>query len=353
VVPVDVRPVLPLEAVVHRDPYLRFAGFQIGSAFRGPAYAFLAVNQPHIDPVRGYSRNQNALKDWWRALQSENNADRTERKASGIHMMLGVPNATMQATDASGNVTTVSGLQMAQRIADQAARANVFTVPRFHFSKEAIQGNPELAKIQPITAEQFDWGNIGEALAAHLKRLDRLEVNMVRAWCHGEREGMEAEHGSRADATAHKSGGVLDVEGVRKMLARQWDDQVGLTWQRQNFPQWRGRFITKPAPLSDPIQDYLQDITKALLGSTATGPDTELELDKRSLLERTSLPLRPMDVVETDRTERDAQKAQQQQAQLKAQQQQPGMNGNGSVNGNGRAKVAPRVAEALKRFGRG
>jgi hypothetical protein len=58
-----------------------------------PAYAFLAVNQPHLDPVRGYSRNQNALRDWWRAMQSERNADRTERKASGIHMMLGVPSS--------------------------------------------------------------------------------------------------------------------------------------------------------------------------------------------------------------------------------------------------------------------
>jgi hypothetical protein len=121
VLPVDVRPVLPMEALLHRDDYLRFAGFQIGPEFRGPQYAFLAVNQPHLDPVRGYSRNQNALKDWWRAMQSERNADRTERKASGIHMMLGVP---------TGNFTTYtkptarprrSALQvMAQRIADQA-----------------------------------------------------------------------------------------------------------------------------------------------------------------------------------------------------------------------------------------
>jgi type IV secretory pathway VirB10-like protein len=68
------------------------------------------------------------------------------------------------------------------------------------FDREEIKANPKLADIKAVKVEQFDWGNIGEALTAHLKRLDRLDVNMVRAWYHGEREGMEAEHGSRADA---------------------------------------------------------------------------------------------------------------------------------------------------------
>jgi hypothetical protein len=102
---------------------------------------------------------------------------------------------------------------------------------------------------------------------------------MVRAWHHGEREGMEAEHGSRADATAHKSGGVLDCEGVRSMLACsgtiRWRDVAAA-----ELPAVAGEDLrTKPDPLSDPMQEFLQEIAKTLLGSPTTGPDTELELE--------------------------------------------------------------------------
>jgi hypothetical protein len=343
VLPVDVRPVLPTEALLHRDDYLRFAGFQIGPEFRGPAYAFLAVNQPHIDPVRGYSRNQNALKDWWRAQQSELNADRTERKASGIHMMLGVPTGNFTSTKPDGTTETITGFKMAQNIADQAARANVFTTPRSMFTKDEIRNKPELADIPFVKVEQFNWGNIGEALTAHLKRLDRLEVNMVRAWHHGEREGMEAEHGSRADATAHKSGGVLDCEGVRSMLGCQWDDQVGATWQRQNFPQWQGKIRTKPDPLSDPMQEFLQSVAQTLLGSPTTGPDTELELDKRANLDRVGLSLRKPEEVQKDRDALAADKAKQQQQQAAAAK----ANGNGL---NGQAKVLAKTAKRVQQY---
>jgi hypothetical protein len=239
----------------------------------------------------------------------------------------------------TGATETITGPQMAQRIADQASRANVFTTGRSWFTRDEVKNNPALADIKAVTVDQFDWGNIGEALTAHLKRLDRLDVNMVRAWAHGEREGMEAEHGSRADAMAHKSGGVLDCEQVRKNLAEQWDAQVGATWQRQNFPQWQGRFKTKPAPLADPVQEFLQQMVTTLLGGVQTGPDTEIELDKRALLERTSAPLRPIEEVDKDRQQRAADKQQQQAAQAKA-----GMNGNG-FNG----KAAKEVAKAASR----
>jgi hypothetical protein len=343
VLPIDVRPVLPMEALLHRDDYLRFAGFQIGPEFRGPAYAFLAVNQPHLDPVRGYSRNQNALKDWWRAQQSELNADRTERKASGIHMMLGVPTGNFTSTKPDGTTETITGFKMAQNIADQAARANVFTTPRSMFTKDEIRNKPELADIPFVKVEKFDWGNIGESLASHLKRLDRLEVNMVRAWHHGEREGMEAEHGSRADATAHKSGGILDPEAIRSMLACQWDDQVGATWQRQNFPQWQGKICTKPDPLSDPMQEFLQEIAKTLLGSPTTGPDTELELDRRANLDRVGLALRKPEDVDKDRQQLADDKEKQQQQQAAAAK----ANGNGL---NGQAKVLAKTAKRVQQY---
>jgi hypothetical protein len=160
----------------------------------------------------------------------------------------------------------------------------VFTVPQMFFDRESIKANPALAKVKAVTSA-VRLGQHRRSPGGAPEAAGPADVNMVRAWHHGEREGMEAEHGSRADATAHKSGGVLDCRGRAAMLARQWDDQVGLTWQRQNFPQWQGRMRTKPAPLADPCR--------------TTGPDTEAELNKRGLMERVSLPLRARGIFPT------------------------------------------------------
>jgi hypothetical protein len=144
---------------------------------------------------------------------------------------------------------------------------------------------------------------------------------------------------------------VLDVEGVRLMLTRQWDDQVVTVWHRQNYPQWQGRLRTKPTPLADPVQEYLQTIANTLLADRATGPDAALELDKRGLFERTSLPLRKPEDVEKDRAAMQEQQQQQQAAQAKAAA--AAANGNGT-NGNGRKPVDLRVERAARKvLGRG
>jgi hypothetical protein len=332
VVPMQPRPILPMEAMIHRNAGLQFVGFQIGDEYRDARYGFLCVNQPHLDPVRGYSRNQNALNSWWRAAQSERNADRIERKASGIHMMLGVGTGNYISTDAQGNKTTITAQQMAQSVANQAAAGNVFTVPQMFFAKESIENNPELAKVRAVTVDKFDWGNIGEALSAHLERLERLDRAMIRAWYHGEREAIEGVHGTKAEAGVHKAGGVLDCELTHSSICQQWDDQQTRYFVEQNYgQQWVGCIRTKPNPLSDPMQEFLQEVTKTLLNSDE---DAKLEVDKRQMMERTKIPLRPVEDVVKDRKEREAQKPQFGDTPI-----------NGKANGNG--KLDPRVSDAV------
>jgi hypothetical protein len=130
------------------------------------------------------------------------------------------------------------------------------------------------------------------------------------------------------------------------MLACQWDDQVGATWLRQNFPQWQGKIRTKPDPLSDPMQEFLQQVAQTLLGSPTTGPDTELELDKRTNLDRVGLSLRKPEDVQKDR---DAQAAEQQKQQEQQQAQQAAAAK--AMNGNGKAhKALAKTAERVKQY---
>jgi hypothetical protein len=331
--PVEVRPILPLEATIHEDGQRRFSRYEINGQFRTREYGFLAVNSPHLDPVRGYSRNQNAIADYWRALKSSDNADKIERKASGRQLMIGLPRGQSHfRTLPDGTKVPQTAEEIATAIANRANTGDPFVLPMWGFTKESIEKNPDLAKVPAVSVEQFDWGDNGAALLAHLERMNALDRNMIRAWFHGEREATEGQHGTKAEAESHKAGGVFDCELVHADIARQWDDQVMATWLRTNFgPEWVGCFKTKPAPLSDPMQEFLQGIVTSLIGSKDS--ETSLNLDERAILERTKTPVKPADQVEKDRKEMEAEQARQ--------QKQPGMNGNGS---NG---IDPRVGKAL------
>jgi hypothetical protein len=195
VVPVDVRPVLPMEAMLHRDAYLRFAGFQIGGRSAGrpmPSSRSTSRTRPGarvqpqperpaglvaVDSVRPQRRPHRA-----QGFGHPHDARHSEQRHD-LH----------QARRHEGND---------QRTGDGAAhRQSGRRRQRVHRAADVLrprvdQGQPRPRGIKAVDVQKFDWGNIGEALAAHLKRLDRLDVNMVRAWHHGEREGMEAEHGA-------------------------------------------------------------------------------------------------------------------------------------------------------------
>jgi hypothetical protein len=49
---------------------------------RDARYALLTVNNPHIDPIFGESRNEYCREEWWRARQSEDNADKVRRQGN-------------------------------------------------------------------------------------------------------------------------------------------------------------------------------------------------------------------------------------------------------------------------------
>lgn len=342
----DVRSILPLEAVLHEDAGRKFTGYSIDNQYRDARYGFLAVNQPHIDPVRGFSRNQNALRSWWRAERSEDNADRIERKASGISMKIGVPQgASFQVPDASGVMVDILPREMVQKIANSAAQGQVFVVPLTPFSKEAIQSNPELAKIEAVSTQEFDWGDIGQSLKAHLDRLDRLDRSIIRAWCRPEREATEAEHGSRADSQSHGQVGITDSELVHSNICEQWDEQVTRRWELTNYGhEWVGTLKANPAQLSDPQQEFYQKLYLQLVADPDTGQDTALDIDERALAGKTELPLRDPEEVKKDR----AALADQNAEKTKQTSNVPvKVNGQNGENGNG---LHPRAVKAVNRL---
>lgn len=344
--PVDVLPIFPGEAIVHAYNRNTFTGFQIGSEFRDARYAFLAVSEPHIDRIRGYSRNRNALRDYWRAIQSGINADKIECKASGTMMLLGLP-IGQTFVDDHGN--PIMSEKMTQKLARGSAGGQIMRVPITPFSKQDIASNPELAKIKAVQIEQFEWGNIGPALEAHMKRMDQLDRNMIRAWHRPEREGTEGQHGTKAEAGAHAQVGITDSELLHQSICEQWDAQVVAAFVRTNFgEQWVGCHQTTPAPLADTQQDFLQKLYIAI--SSGQNPDPEIlaSIDNRALGERVEIPLLSEEDTAAKVQQQKEDQADQQQQQFKQQQalakttaaNQPQQPANGKKPANGKVVSA-------------
>lgn len=307
--------VLPTEAILHCDQQRKFAGFEIGSQFRDPRYAFLAVNQPHIHPVLGYSRMENCRADWWRAIQSNLNADRVERKAAGIQMMIGMPiGDSFSRPGPDGKPVPLMPQDVAQTILNAAVQGNTFSYPLTPFRKEDIVSKPELADIPAIKVHEFDWGDNGPALMAHLARLDYSNTQMMRGYGRPEREAMQGHHGTNAESETQGAIGTLDSEQIHAKIVQQWDQQVMATWRLTNYGPDAPMIETVATPLADPQQTFLQGIVGDMISDRNVGPEFVANINPRELLQRTKVP-----VV----SEKEAAKAVAKQ-QATANTQQPG-----------------------------
>lgn len=266
-----------------------FNGFKYQNNVRDPRYAFHAVSMPQFDPIRGVPRAEFARETWWRAIQSQDNGDRLERKASGIQMMLEMIGGASWIDSDGKPVLTKT---MVQTIVDAAATGKTFTVPRIPFKKESIEAKPELADIPAVKAQAFDWGQTGPALLAAIDRLSRLDVEIMRAWGRPEREAMEGQHGTKAEAGTHGAIGVLDSENVHSTFLRQFNRQVLDRFLVTNFgPDAAGSIYFKPTPLSDPQQEFKQKVLNTIFASTTDGPPATAHLDVRQLIKQTELPM--------------------------------------------------------------
>jgi hypothetical protein len=290
IAPVRFKSFLPPEIQIQRDKYNDFAGFKHGQSTRGAEYAFHFVCQPHFDPIFGVPRAENAREAWHRAMESQANGDKIERKASGRQMRLQFPTGSTWK-DADGNaVITATAVQT---IVNAAASGAVWTEP-IPWRKEDVKANPDLLKTPLITAQAFDWGDTGPSLLAAIARLDRLDKEIVRAWSRPEREAMEGQHGTKAEAGTHGAIGTLDSEKVHSDFLRQLNKQVVDRWLVTNFgPETAGTIYFKPAPLADPQQQFKQAVATALLNSPTQGPQLSANVDGRRLLKETELPLVP------------------------------------------------------------
>lgn len=297
---------MPGEAVIHVDQYRQFIGYQVGTEFRDARYGLLSVNEPHIDPILGHSRLENAKSDWWRAVQSNKNGDKIERKASGIQMMLAMM-IGKSFVDSSGN--PIMPEKVLREIMAAAAKGESFLVPLTPFTQQQIASKPELANIAAVKVDKFDWGQTAEALKASTDRIDKCDRNMIRAYHRPERESTEGKNGNKAESSVVGQLGVMDTELVHDSQIRQMDAQLMKYWKAASFKGAENIILrTVPAPLSDPQQEFLQKFAEVLATDTNTGPSMLDNIDTRGLLVRVEAPVVSQEDAQKSAADRAAQK---------------------------------------------
>lgn len=295
IAPVRFNSFRPWEIVLVPDVYNDFAGFKLGSEERDARYAFHAICDEHLAPLVGRPRARAAFRPWWRQTKSHDNADRIERKASGIQMMIGIMSG-MTFKDADGNL--VSAEKAVQTVKDAAVSGKTWTRPLFAFTKEQVAARPELASVPSMVVDKFDWGETGPALLANIARLERLDKEIVRAYHRPEREAMEGQHGTKAEAGVQGQIGVTDSELLHADLLTQFNEQTFNRFLVTNKgPDAAGSMYWKPTPLADSARQWKETLAAALVASPVDGPETTRHIDKRELLKTLETPLlEPQDV---------------------------------------------------------
>jgi hypothetical protein len=327
IAPVRFNSFRPWEIVLIPDVYNDFAGFKLGGEEVDARYVFHAICDEHRQPLIGHPRARDALTAWWRTVRSHENADRLERKASGIQMMLGIAKG-MTFKDASGN--TVSHGDATQTIFNAAVSGKTWTYSMFAFDLETLKAHPDLAKVPGMKVDTFDWGQTGPSLLANIARLGRLDKEILRAYHRPEREATEGEHGTKAEAGVHGQVGITDSELVHTDFLTQFNEQTFNRYLVTNRgPDAAGSMYWKPSPLADPQQKFLQEVAKLLYANPAEGPTMVAHTDRRALLERLEMPLLDPSEVQEPPPPPEAQPAEMAGGRIG---QMEGANGNGDGN---------------------
>lgn len=318
-----------------------FVGLKNGQS--DPIYgadAFNFANDPEDDYPYGSTRMENCREQWWFGLQQWRKLGELAQKAVGISMTIAGPTGTGKK-DSNGN--TIDGPNAAQRVAIEVAKQRPVWMPR-----NLIPLDPERAgdveylkawaaanEAAAFKLEQFDWGNTAPASDSILGQLAKLDVELMRGWSRPEREAMEGQHGTKAEAGTHGQVGVTDSDLCHGDCCRAISRGPINDLLERNFGiDARDSVYLEPAPIQDAAKQMLADFLKQAQSNPQNSQDMYKKLDKAKAFADLDYPIRedvdanedPEPIVPplAPGTPKDANA-------------DGSANGNGRMNGNGKA----------------
>ena len=242
--------------------------------------AFLFTYDGGCGNPYGRSRHENVRATWGQALQTAERLAQYQKKVAGVIAQLHYPEGTSR--DAAG--VERGNDQVAQQILEAVSMGRSVRFPNLFASVDDPASAAELAGKSQWVLSQFDTGGSDHSagLLATLGYYDKL---LFRGWLRPERTGLEAEHGTRADAEQHADSSILDAELVDAAFAEAFNRQVVDEVLAVNFgPDARGAVWADPAPIADAKQQSAQAVLAALLANAATATAVAGRIDVDALL---------------------------------------------------------------------
>lgn len=287
----NLKPLLPEMTQILVDGHGNFAGLRNQAAGEPPrdlpaAKSFLYTNDLEAADFYGRSRHENIRVTFSQAMQTAQRLAMYQKKIAGVIAQLHYPEGVSR--DAAG--VERSNDVIAQQILEAVSMGKSVRFPNLFASIDDPVSAANLAGKSQWVLSQFDPGGTdhSEGLLNALAYYDRL---LFRGWIRPERVGLEAQHGTRADAEQHSETSVLDSELIDRDFSTAFNRGVVDELLAINFGQQaRGSVWIEPAPISDTKADTAKSVLMALLGKNGTGAVAD-RIDVQSLLADLEIPV--------------------------------------------------------------
>ncbi len=256
-----------------------------GGPARGRRRSCYTYDGAFGDPY-GRSRHENVRVAWSQAVQTAERLAQYQKKVAGVIAQLHYPEGTSR--DASG--VERGNDVVAQQILEAVSMGRSVRFPNLFASVDDPAAAADLAGKSQWVLSQFDTNGTDHSggLLAALGYYDKL---LFRGWLRPERAGLEAEHGSRADAQSHGETGVRDAELVDADVAAAFNAGVVDDLLVANFgPAAKGAVRVDPSPIAADKTDTAKAVLTALLGNAQTAAATAQAIDVRAVLADLDVP---------------------------------------------------------------
>jgi hypothetical protein len=248
--------------------------------------AFLFTYDGSCGNPYGRSRHENVRVTWGQAMQTAERLAQYQKKVAGVIAQLHYPEGTSR--DAAG--VERSNDVVAQQILEAVSMGRSVRFPNLFASIDDPATAADLAGKSQWVLSQFELGGTDYS-AGLLNSLAYYDKLLFRGWLRPERVGLEAQHGTRADAQQHSESGVLDAELVDAAFAAAFNAGVVDDVLAANFgPAARGAVRVDPSPIADAKQQSLQAVLQALIGNAATATAVASQIDVAAVLQDLDVP---------------------------------------------------------------
>ncbi len=220
------KPLLPDFTHVLSDANGNFVGLRNQTPGQPPrnlrgSKAFLYTYDGECGNFYGRSRHENVRVTWSQAMQTAERLAQYQKKIAGVIAQLHYPEGTSR--DAAG--VERSNDVIAQQILEAVSMGRSVRFPNLFASIEDPTTAADLAGKSQWVLSQFDPGgtDYSPGILNVLANYDKL---LFRGWLRPERVGLEALHGTRADAEQHSETSVLDSELLDRDFAAAFNSGV-------------------------------------------------------------------------------------------------------------------------------